>query len=191
MANLTFLRALRLLRTLSSVSKLPALQTLVNAMLQSFGSLLDSFLLLGFFLFIFSMISIQLFGGLTRYRCFDAMSGSVINYEIAGTVYDSIDNGPVCSITTFEEALYLGVGRQCVQPSGKPAFCGDCGVSPDAGTSNWDNFLNAMLNNFVMTTGEGWAAEMYYVFILFVISILNCSLKMLFQLLVRIFIFLA
>ena len=77
---------------------------------------------------------------------------------------DSINDGPVCSITSLQDALYFGVGRQCSSAVGQLAYCADSGYNPDAGFSNWDNFLSAMLNNFVMITGEGWSTEMYYVY---------------------------
>lgn len=57
--------------------------------------------------------------------------------------------------------MYLGTGRQCVSP----AICTNSGINPNAGLSNYDNILNAMLINFMSITGEGWSMQMYYVFI--------------------------
>ena len=45
-------------------------------------------------------------------------------------------------------------------------FCADAGQNPDSGVSSYDNFLIAMLNNFVAITGEGWSLEMYNILLI-------------------------
>lgn len=79
----------------------------------------------------------------------------------AGLIIDSLDTGPVCSVTSLANAFYLGIGRQCVSTQYPVGFCADSDTNPDAGFSNFDTFPNAMLNNFVAITGEGWSFEMY------------------------------
>lgn len=80
--NLTFFRSLRLLRSLTSFSKIASLQVLLLTMIQSISSLVDAFMLLTFFIFIFSMISTQLFRGVLTYRCFDPVTSLFTKYFI-------------------------------------------------------------------------------------------------------------
>lgn len=69
MPKITVLRLFRLMRPLRSLNAIPELKIQVSAMLAALPKLGDVVTLLAFFMIIFAILALQLFGGKLHYRC--------------------------------------------------------------------------------------------------------------------------
>ena len=72
--NITALRALRVLRPLKTLNVVPGLKLLVQTVLDSVSGLFSVFLLISFFLLMFSILGMQLWSGVLHYRCLDSVA---------------------------------------------------------------------------------------------------------------------
>ncbi|CAG9334678.1 unnamed protein product [Blepharisma stoltei] len=130
--NLSALRVFRVLRPLRSISSIEGLKVIFTSLISSTWPLLNAFLILFFFIFIFSIAGLQLFMGLFKYHC--------LNIEI-GT---SIKGESVCGNMSCPE------GYKCSQGLDNPFY----------GMYNFDNIFFALLAIFQCLTEEGWAHDM-------------------------------
>ena len=68
-SNVSSLRTFRLFRPLRSLKKLPSMRELVITLLDSIKQLTNILLLLVFSMLIFAILGLQIWTGLTHYRC--------------------------------------------------------------------------------------------------------------------------
>jgi len=68
-ANVTILRTFRLFKPLRSLKKLPSMKELVITLLESVYQLTNIFILIEFALLLFSILGVQVWRGLTHFRC--------------------------------------------------------------------------------------------------------------------------
>eukprot|EP00966_Prymnesium_polylepis_P091408 2115921-Prymnesium_polylepis.1 len=158
------MRLFRVLRPLRSLSVIPMLREVANSFLVGLFDLKDTFMLILFFMLMFSIFLVALLASALRYRCRD---------DVYGTWLD--DHGAVCSMG--------GAGVQC--PIN--ASCVDSGVGPYADLQGlepyyvqkdgredhnplfanpvyvmpFDNIMWAFLGLFQIWVGVGWTFIAY------------------------------
>nr|CAD7591351.1 unnamed protein product [Timema genevievae] len=150
--NLAGLRTFRVLRALKTVSIMPGLKTIINALLHSFKQLAEVMTLTIFCLMVFALFALQVYMGELRNKCVkvvEAVNGSDIEWH--QWVWDedhwlfNVNEDPViCGNTTG--------ARHC--PEGY--FCVQVGENPNHGYTNFDNFLWSMLTTFQLITLDYW-----------------------------------
>ena len=69
--NYSFLRAMRALRPLRAVNRLPGMKRQVNTLLEALPYMLDALLLFAFTMVIFGVLGVQLFKGTLIHRCYE------------------------------------------------------------------------------------------------------------------------
>eukprot|EP00818_Percolomonas_sp_WS_P004394 CAMPEP_0117439288 /NCGR_PEP_ID=MMETSP0759-20121206/2489_1 /TAXON_ID=63605 /ORGANISM="Percolomonas cosmopolitus, Strain WS" /LENGTH=1964 /DNA_ID=CAMNT_0005231001 /DNA_START=239 /DNA_END=6133 /DNA_ORIENTATION=+ len=159
-SSLNTLRTIRILRPLRAISTIPALRVLVSSLVSSAALLFNGLFLFVFFLWIFSIIGLQLFGGALRQYCFHDVSGEIWRTD------------RLCST----DWTFLG-GQSCPDmysckenPNGSLLF---------TGVTNFENIFQSMLLVLQTSTLEGWtiiynacvesSGFLYSMFIFFVI----------------------
>lgn len=134
--NMTAFRCVRALRPLRAVSVLPGMRRQVGTILASLPKLTDVAMFSFFVFLIFGIVGMHLFKGSLRYRCFDDLSGEVIDMQMG--VCSNMDVAD--SQGTCEE------GQSCRY----------VGVNPKFDTVNFDNMAWAWMTIFQCVTLEGW-----------------------------------
>ncbi|KAI5708839.1 hypothetical protein M8J76_004141 [Diaphorina citri] len=159
--NLAGLRTFRVLRALKTVSIMPGLKTIINALLHSFKQLAEVMTLTIFCLMVFALFALQVYMGELRNKCVAQFNGtSWADLGRNQTAYGrewkkwinndrhwlmSPDNDPViCGNVTG--------ARKC--PAGY--VCLKAGDNPNHGYTNFDNFLWSMLTTFQLITLDYW-----------------------------------
>lgn len=140
-----------MLRPLRAISSIKGLQILVISVMNSFGLLGDTILVLFSFFTIFSIACTQLMSGYLKKRCVNIETGQ----RLPG-----------------DDIYFCGGVNTC--PEGY--FCGKQNENPNFGVTNFDNVCYAMLIVFQCITMEGWSDIMImyqqaytnYVFIIFI-----------------------
>ncbi|OMJ94175.1 hypothetical protein SteCoe_2656 [Stentor coeruleus] len=125
--KLSSLRTLRILRPLRSISSVKGIRALFLALFQSFKPLMSAFVVLFFFILIFSIAGLQLWSGSLKQRC--------VNID-EGTFYNQIP----CGETKCLEGYICAAGLD----------------NPNNGATNFDNILISMVMVFQILTLEGW-----------------------------------
>lgn len=125
--KLSSLRTLRILRPLRSISSVKGIRALFLALFQSFKPLMSAFVVLFFFMLIFSIAGLQLWSGTLKQRC--------ISLE-EGTFYNQVPCGESKCLEGYKCAAGLD--------------------NPNNGATNFDNILISMVMVFQILTLEGW-----------------------------------
>ncbi|XP_050539645.1 sodium channel protein 60E-like isoform X2 [Daktulosphaira vitifoliae] len=146
--NLAGLRTFRVLRALKTVSIMPGLKTIINALLHSFRQLAEVMTLTIFCLMVFALFALQVYMGELRNKCVMINENSV-NWQIwinkkENWLSDNEGNPMLCGNVTG--------ARHC--PSGY--VCIGIGPNPNYGFTNFDNFLWSMLTTFQLITLDYW-----------------------------------
>ncbi|XP_065216673.1 sodium channel protein 60E isoform X2 [Planococcus citri] len=149
--NLAGLRTFRVLRALKTVSIMPGLKTIINALLHSFRQLAEVMTLTIFCLMVFALFALQVYMGELRNKCVHIANYST-KYQwhrwIADEqnwLVDEQSGGPVlCGNSTG--ARHCKEGYQCLQ----------VGENPNHGFTNFDNFMWSMLTTFQLITLDYW-----------------------------------
>ncbi|XP_069701010.1 sodium channel protein 60E-like isoform X2 [Periplaneta americana] len=151
--NLAGLRTFRVLRALKTVSIMPGLKTIINALLHSFKQLAEVMTLTIFCLMVFALFALQVYMGELRNKCVRRLPDNNVNdTEWAEWVQDEEnwlkneeDEEPVlCGNVTG--------ARHCPVEF----FCLQVGENPNHGYTSFDNFLWSMLTTFQLITLDYW-----------------------------------
>ncbi|MCJ8744173.1 hypothetical protein PDJAM_G00115630 [Pangasius djambal] len=134
------LRAFRVLRPLRLVSGVPSLQVVLNSIIKAMVPLLHIALLVLFVIIIYAIIGLELFLGKMHATCY-----------IVGSALIAVDDPAPCAINSN--------GRLCTLNNTE---CREGWQGPNAGITNFDNFLFAMLTVFQCITMEGWTEVLYW-----------------------------
>ncbi|XP_055533096.1 sodium channel protein 60E isoform X2 [Wyeomyia smithii] len=151
--NLAGLRTFRVLRALKTVSIMPGLKTIINALLHSFKQLAEVMTLTIFCLMVFALFALQVYMGELRNKCVKNMpEGWNITYEEWRMWVNDTDNWII-----DDEGLPMLCGnltgaRHC--PSEYTCLC--VGENPNHGYTNFDNFMWSMLTTFQLITLDYW-----------------------------------
>ncbi|XP_014469648.1 PREDICTED: sodium channel protein 60E isoform X2 [Dinoponera quadriceps] len=149
--NLAGLRTFRVLRALKTVSIMPGLKTIINALLHSFKQLAEVMTLTIFCLMVFALFALQVYMGELRNKC-------VKHQEPNATQIDWIEwtwNSSNWAFNEEEEPIICGNvtgARHC----NESYTCLCVGPNPNHGYTNFDNFLWSMLTTFQLITLDYW-----------------------------------
>ncbi|XP_028049640.2 sodium channel protein 60E isoform X2 [Monomorium pharaonis] len=149
--NLAGLRTFRVLRALKTVSIMPGLKTIINALLHSFKQLAEVMTLTIFCLMVFALFALQVYMGELRNKC-------VKQQEPNATQIDWIEwtwNSSNWAYNEDEEPIICGNvtgSRHC----NESYTCLCVGPNPNHGYTNFDNFLWSMLTTFQLITLDYW-----------------------------------
>ncbi|XP_072762114.1 sodium channel protein 60E isoform X2 [Anoplolepis gracilipes] len=149
--NLAGLRTFRVLRALKTVSIMPGLKTIINALLHSFKQLAEVMTLTIFCLMVFALFALQVYMGELRNKC-------VKQQEPNTTQIDWIEwtwNSSNWAFNEDEEPIICGNvtgARHC----NESYTCLCVGPNPNHGYTNFDNFLWSMLTTFQLITLDYW-----------------------------------
>lgn len=175
-AQLLALRIFRLLRPLKAMSTLPRMRIFISSLLNSLIDLTNVLLMLLFFIILFGILGLSLWGERFNFRC--------------RTVAEPSENGVFEIMAGYEEKL-CGGEVKCEFCKGAydfyPKTLNKTFIKEEQnyeafnyGLTNFDNIINSIFVVFVATTGEGWVKIMklmmdgynYYVsFIFFVLCV--------------------
>ncbi|EDW02408.1 GH19909 [Drosophila grimshawi] len=152
--NLAGLRTFRVLRALKTVSIMPGLKTIINALLHSFRQLAEVMTLTIFCLMVFALFALQVYMGELRNKCVrnvpaDWTNISHLDWQIwvndtDNWLYDEDEMPMLCGNLTG--------ARHC--PFGFVCIC--VGENPNHGYTNFDNFMWSMLTTFQLITLDYW-----------------------------------
>ncbi|XP_064547056.1 sodium channel protein 60E isoform X2 [Drosophila montana] len=152
--NLAGLRTFRVLRALKTVSIMPGLKTIINALLHSFRQLAEVMTLTIFCLMVFALFALQVYMGELRNKCVrnvptDWTNISHLDWKIwvndtDNWLYDDDELPTICGNLTGARHCPLGFMCICV------------GDNPNHGYTNFDNFMWSMLTTFQLITLDYW-----------------------------------
>ncbi|KAK7584284.1 hypothetical protein V9T40_005247 [Parthenolecanium corni] len=149
--NLAGLRTFRVLRALKTVSIMPGLKTIINALLHSFRQLAEVMTLTIFCLMVFALFALQVYMGELRNKCV-----LIENYTSSYQWDDWIaDEKHWLQDSESEDPILCGNStgaRHC--PQGYA--CLRTGENPNFGFTNFDNFMWSMLTTFQLITLDYW-----------------------------------
>ncbi|CAM1295429.1 Uncharacterised protein r2_g457 [Pycnogonum litorale] len=150
--NIAGLRTFRVLRALKTVSIMPGLKTIVNALLRSISMLAEVMALTIFCLMVFALFALQVYMGVLRNKCIENIPLLNDSSSISDDVFNSF---------VQNESRWL-------MKDGNPVLCGnitgsrrcpenytclpDFGSNPNYGYSNFDNFGWSMLATLQLIT---------------------------------------
>ena len=149
MQNVTYVRALRLLRPLKAASNIPGLRVMMNAMWAATKTLGNVFLFVFLLLFTFALFGLQIYKDSFRYRCVPLDTGTVS--------FENSYGFAACSPSNSFPIPFLGP-TQC---DTSVSFCADVGMNPYADTMGYDNILKSWVLSLITMSGEGWSDIMY------------------------------
>ncbi|XP_060805800.1 sodium channel protein 60E isoform X2 [Amyelois transitella] len=153
--NLAGLRTFRVLRALKTVSIMPGLKTIINALLHSFKQLAEVMTLTIFCLMVFALFALQVYMGELRNKCvknFVGVPGENFTDEIW---LQWIRDTSHWMVNDEEIPIICGNltgARHC--PPQYTCLC--VGPNPNHGYTNFDNFLWSMLTTFQLITLDYW-----------------------------------
>lgn len=175
-AQLLALRIFRLLRPLKAMSSLPRMRIFISSLLNSLIDLTNVLLMLLFFIILFGILGLSLWGERFNFRCRTSGEPSGIGrFEIMAGYEEKLCGGEVkCEFCKGAYDFYpKTLNKTFIKDEQHyEAF--------NYGLTNFDNIINSIFVVFVATTGEGWVKIMklmmdgynYYVsFIFFVLCV--------------------
>ncbi|KAL9916057.1 na channel protein 60E isoform 2-T2 [Glossina fuscipes fuscipes] len=152
--NLAGLRTFRVLRALKTVSIMPGLKTIINALLHSFRQLAEVMTLTIFCLMVFALFALQVYMGELRNKCVRNLPDDWVNTtdgewklwinDTDNWLYDDEELPMLCGNITG--------ARHC--PEDFTCLC--VGENPNHGYTNFDNFMWSMLTTFQLITLDYW-----------------------------------
>ncbi|XP_055920467.1 sodium channel protein 60E isoform X2 [Eupeodes corollae] len=152
--NLAGLRTFRVLRALKTVSIMPGLKTIINALLHSFRQLAEVMTLTIFCLMVFALFALQVYMGELRNKCVKNLPDDWVN--LTSAEWKSWVNDTENWLYDLEELPMLcgnlTGARHC--PTGYTCLC--VGENPNHGYTNFDNFMWSMLTTFQLITLDYW-----------------------------------
>ncbi|XP_031785455.1 sodium channel protein 60E isoform X2 [Nasonia vitripennis] len=149
--NLAGLRTFRVLRALKTVSIMPGLKTIINALLHSFKQLAEVMTLTIFCLMVFALFALQVYMGELRNKCVRHMEPNATPVDWREWTWNSSN----WAFNEDEEPIICGNvtgARHC----NESYTCLCVGPNPNHGYTNFDNFLWSMLTTFQLITLDYW-----------------------------------
>ncbi|XP_011686244.1 PREDICTED: sodium channel protein 60E [Wasmannia auropunctata] len=149
--NLAGLRTFRVLRALKTVSIMPGLKTIINALLHSFKQLAEVMTLTIFCLMVFALFALQVYMGELRNKCVKQQEPNTTQVDWREWTWNSSN----WAFNEDEEPIICGNvtgARHC----NESYTCLCVGPNPNHGYTNFDNFLWSMLTTFQLITLDYW-----------------------------------
>ncbi|KAK0177991.1 hypothetical protein PV328_001980 [Microctonus aethiopoides] len=149
--NLAGLRTFRVLRALKTVSIMPGLKTIINALLHSFKQLAEVMTLTIFCLMVFALFALQVYMGELRNKCVRHQEPNDTQidwrewtWNASNWAFDEDEKPIICGNVTGARHCNESYTCLCVGPN------------PNHGYTNFDNFLWSMLTTFQLITLDYW-----------------------------------
>nr|XP_029725458.1 sodium channel protein 60E [Aedes albopictus] len=151
--NLAGLRTFRVLRALKTVSIMPGLKTIINALLHSFKQLAEVMTLTIFCLMVFALFALQVYMGELRNKCVkNPPEGWNVTHEEWRMWVNDTENWLI-----DDEDMPLLCGNLTGARHCPPEYTCLCvGENPNHGYTNFDNFMWSMLTTFQLITLDYW-----------------------------------
>ncbi|XP_065093737.1 sodium channel protein 60E isoform X3 [Ochlerotatus camptorhynchus] len=151
--NLAGLRTFRVLRALKTVSIMPGLKTIINALLHSFKQLAEVMTLTIFCLMVFALFALQVYMGELRNKCVkNPPEGWNVTHEEWRMWVNDTENWFI-----DDEGMPLLCGNLTGARHCPPEYTCLCvGENPNHGYTNFDNFMWSMLTTFQLITLDYW-----------------------------------
>ncbi|XP_021360506.1 sodium channel protein 1 brain-like isoform X2 [Mizuhopecten yessoensis] len=155
--NLQGLRTFRVFRALKTVSIVPGLKTIVNALLRAFKLLFEVIMLTTFCLMVFALFGLQIYKGVLRQKCVVSLPELVATPSLS--IEAQFDAWVKNTSNWYElDGDYIVCGN--ASGSGKCpdnyTCMVDIGENPNFGYTNFDHFGWAMLASFQLITLDFW-----------------------------------
>ena len=144
--GVSVLRTLRVLRPLKTISTLKNLMMIIMTLFSSFPYILNTLLILFFFLLMYAIVGTQLLMGTLKRRCINKFTGLMIPQT---DIQDPSYNGVMCGALSC--------------PDSDNNICSKLMQNPNSNITNFDNFLWSLLMMIQEITLENWSYNMYYV----------------------------
>ncbi|KAL4228300.1 hypothetical protein ACF0H5_013731 [Mactra antiquata] len=157
LGNLQGIRTFRVFRVLRTISIVPGLKTIVNALLRAFRMLLEVMMLILFCLMVFALFSLQIYMGTLRQKCVSEVPAynETPAYSYAQYYNDFIKNSSNWYESDGEYPLCGNVSGSQKCPTSYVCLP-DIGENPNWGYTNFDHFGWAMLTSFQLMTLDFW-----------------------------------
>ncbi|XP_015174798.1 PREDICTED: sodium channel protein 60E isoform X1 [Polistes dominula] len=149
--NLAGLRTFRVLRAFKTVSIMPGLKTIINALLHSFKQLAEVMTLTIFCLMVFALFALQVYMGELRNKCVKHQEPNTTQIDWMEWAWNSSN----WALNEYDEPIICGNvtgARHC----NESYTCLCVGPNPNHGYTNFDNFLWSMLTTFQLITLDYW-----------------------------------
>ncbi|KAK7492680.1 hypothetical protein BaRGS_00016159, partial [Batillaria attramentaria] len=156
--NLTGLRTFRVFRALRTVSIVPGLKTIVNALLGAFKMLFEVIILTVFCLMVFALFALQVYMGALRQKCVKDIGSYTATPSLNYDQYYAMWIRDTSNWQLDDEGEF--------QLCGNASGTGSCstnytclkniGENPNYGYTNFDHFGWAMLTSFQLLTLDFW-----------------------------------
>ncbi|BES91366.1 Sodium channel [Nesidiocoris tenuis] len=149
--NLAGLRTFRVLRALKTVSIMPGLKTIINALLHSFKQLAEVMTLTIFCLMVFALFALQVYMGELRNKCVPIPPNEMSHFSWKAWVSNETmwlvnDDGDPLICGNVTGSRHCPIGFVCIR----------VGENPNHGFTSFDNFLWSMLTTFQLITLDYW-----------------------------------
>ena len=161
------MRAIRALRPLRTITRVPGLRALVEALIASMPMMLDVFVLLSFLFAFFGIVGVELLNEKMAYSCWQVTNagngtaglpmkpiwGNVDSYPWPGPGHTAC-SGP---LVVNYPARPASAGLECLEGW----WCGPY-ANDDYGATNFDNIGVSLLNVLYALSTAGWTEVMYH-----------------------------
>jgi len=148
MGNLAGLRTFRVLRALKTVSIMPGLKTIINALLHSVKQLAEVMTLTVFCLMVFALFALQVYMGQLRNKC-------IMEVPLSTNWSNWVTNSSNWFYVNGEPELCGNASGARSCPHGFVCL-GSIGENPNYGFTSFDNLLWSMLTTFQLITLDYW-----------------------------------
>eukprot|EP01062_Namystynia_karyoxenos_P016880 TRINITY_DN1621_c0_g1_i2.p1 TRINITY_DN1621_c0_g1~~TRINITY_DN1621_c0_g1_i2.p1 ORF type:complete len:2570 (+),score=876.68 TRINITY_DN1621_c0_g1_i2:81-7790(+) len=170
--KLTVLRALRVLRPLRMVSRLKELRVLIQTLVVSLPLIADVFLLLGFLVWVSSVLGVQLWAGALHQRCY-VPAGTRIPWDVqqswsaaerasTAPLLDPKNSTLQSDLLVLNDTDVCGKGHQCAY--NRVSLEQHCSVRQsvaNAGLGTFDNVAEGALLVLKVSSLDDWPQDMH------------------------------
>ncbi|XP_076443937.1 sodium channel protein 1 brain-like [Babylonia areolata] len=156
--NLTGLRTFRVLRAFKTVSIVPGLKTIVNALLRAFKMLFEVILLICFCLMVFALFALQIYMGTLRQKCVRDIDSYTATPSLSYDQYYAIWIRDSANWQVDDEGDYQLCGNSSGTGGCNANYTclGSIGENPNYGLTGFDHFGWSMLTSFQLLTLDFW-----------------------------------
>ena len=163
---LSMMRIFRVLRPLRAINKLPSLRVLIALIFETLPMMGNVVAMCFFVIMVFSILSVQLFQGKLRQRCFKDFQNVANGLEFSNEM-----NGGHPYLCSAGEDKGMQTCAPDIPGAANYTFCWDAATpnnfagiqNPEEGVYSFDNVPIAIVVIFIVITMEGWTEIMYMV----------------------------
>ncbi|EDO36844.1 predicted protein [Nematostella vectensis] len=188
---MTAVRAIRVLRPLRAINRVPSIRILVTLLLDTLPMLGNVLAMCSLIFSIFGIVGVQMWQGVLRSRCVAQLPGNLsanqLNisafYQPGGSsdlvcslpensgdkhctsafIPASTAHGRECGLTYEQYSNRSNYTNVCANWNQYYTLCADMGINPLYDAVSFDNILIAWVAIFQVITLEGWTDIMYYI----------------------------